>query len=511
MDPETQVDLAKDEASAAQALRSLVVTNDNTPASAEPRRSSRGTIASTFQVRLKPPSSRGTRAGSTGRARPSVVSLSTQAGIGTGTEKDSEEYVVAELRPVDRGFGAWSYVAAAFSMFIVVWGFPQAFPIFQTYLSAGPGAAYPDSIAIRLLAPGLQDIEEGIIFPLLPRGSRFRRKLVVAGILIILISLLSASYATSDWQIVLFQGVVFGIGGILINFAHVSLFSEWFDKRKGQAMGIIWTGWRVGALGFPLICQWLLYEHGFQKTIHVLIGPMLSLLVPAILLFRGRFDHTIVGSAPDPPAIPKFHALRAPSVLYCLVASVLFFLIINVPKMFVTTFAADIGLKPSDQALSLVLLTLGDMIGTYALGWLSDTVHHEVLTASLAFLTSLANVLGLGLSKSRIGVFTYAMSVGLASGGFSNCLFTFYGELANGNAQLFTAIHGLFSLFRGTAILTVGPVGAEILRRSPAVELDAFAINRYRYLLAYAAGSSCLSGILILSKHLVKKYKTTVD
>jgi hypothetical protein len=30
----------------------------------------------------------------------------------------------ATLQPVDEGFGAWSYVASAFAMYIVVWGEP---------------------------------------------------------------------------------------------------------------------------------------------------------------------------------------------------------------------------------------------------------------------------------------------------------------------------------------------------------------------------------------------------
>jgi hypothetical protein len=92
-------------------------------------------------------------------------------------------------------------------------GFPQAFPIFQTYLSTGKASKFPDSIAIRLLAPGLQDIEEGIVFQFLPKASRYRQSLIIAGIFIITASLILASFATADWQIVLFQGVLFGVGG----------------------------------------------------------------------------------------------------------------------------------------------------------------------------------------------------------------------------------------------------------------------------------------------------------
>ncbi|KAL1739211.1 hypothetical protein HDZ31DRAFT_25267, partial [Schizophyllum fasciatum] len=35
--------------------------------------------------------------------------------------------VVSQLPPVDRGFGAWSFLAAAFAVETVVWGFPTAY------------------------------------------------------------------------------------------------------------------------------------------------------------------------------------------------------------------------------------------------------------------------------------------------------------------------------------------------------------------------------------------------
>ena len=472
MDVATQLDLAREEAPASQVLNSplqhsttqtLSISTDQTPSNnipKSPKRSSRGAITSTHQVRLKPKSSDDLKEGT--------------------PDPFSESSNVVELQPMDEGFGAWSYIAAAFSMYIVVWGFPYAFPIFQTYLSTGPKAQFPDSVAIRLLAPGLQDIEEGILFPFLPTAAKFRRPLVLAGIITITVSLIFASYAQQDWQIVLAQGVSFGLGGILLNFVHVSMFSEWFDKQKGRAMAIVWTGWRVGALGFPLLCQWLLEQHGFQQTLRVLIAPMLSLLVPSIVLLRGRYHAATVTLKPPRQSISKVQALATPSVLYYLCASCLFFLVVNVPTMFITTFAADLGLKGSDQAVALVLLVLSNMIGTYLCGHLSDRIYHEGLTACIAISTSVAHILGFGMAKTQSGVFVYASAIGLASGGFSNCLFTFYGDAAKGDSELFTAIHGLFSFFRGISILSVGPIGAALLLKAPAADLAAFAIAKYQ-------------------------------
>ena len=157
------------------------------------------------------------------------------------------------LQPVDRGFGAWSYAASTFAMFIVVWGkqeqslstahsesrhslirstgFPQSCRIFQRHLSLGASAPYADSAILPLLAPGMQDKEEGILFQFLPKAARHRQMLNIFGIFIMLAALILASVATAAWQIVATQGILYGAGGILLNFVHVSNFSEWFEKR----------------------------------------------------------------------------------------------------------------------------------------------------------------------------------------------------------------------------------------------------------------------------------------
>lgn len=182
-------------------------------------------------------------------------------------------------------------------------------------------------------------------------------------------------------------------------------------------MGIIWSGFRVGALAFPLACQWLLNQHGYEKTLRVLIAPMLALLIPSILLLRGRYTAATVVAPPAQPPVSKLTALRTPTVLYTLLASLLFDLVMNVPRMFIASYAAAIGLRTSDQALALSLLLLSDMFSTYLLGSLSDNASYEMLLSVCAISTSLAHFLLWGFAKTKLGVFVYAVGVGLTSGG----------------------------------------------------------------------------------------------
>ena len=296
-------------------------------------------------------------------------------------------------------------------------GFPQAFPIFQTHLSSRNVSGHADSIILPLLAPGLQDIEEGILFQILPKAARYRQALVLMGITIMLLSLILASFADKAWQIVLTQGILYGIGGILLNFVHVSIFSEWFDKKQSQAMSIIWLGYRVGGLAFPLICQWLLDQHGYAKTLRVLLAPMLALLLPTVVLFRGRYPASTVVSKPVQPPMSKLATLRSPKVALYLIVALLFAFVTNVPMMFITKFSADIKLDTSDQALALSLVFGSNVIGTYIIGQLSDKGFNEVLMGASAVLASLMHFSLWGLAKTKDLVFIYAVCIGLTTGG----------------------------------------------------------------------------------------------
>lgn len=502
MESALQVDLTRPEAPAKQVLDSALgqaatrPTVLSSPAVAEgtvnvkSKDGIRGRSETTAQVRLVPKIPKDHRSRS-----PSTQDMPTNT-LELGNFDETAQGF--SLQAVDEGFGAWSYVASAFAMFIVVWGFPQSFPVFQTHLSSQRFSRHADSVILPLLAPGLQDIEEGLLFQILPKAARYRQTLVLIGITIMLLSLILASYSQEAWQIVLTQGILYGIGGILLNFVHVSIFSEWFDKKRSQAMSIIWLGYRVGGLAFPLICQWLLDQHGYEKTLRVLLAPMLALLLPTVVLFRGRYPASTIVSKPVRPPASKLATLRKPSVAFHLVVALLFAFVTNVPMMFITKFSAEIKIDSSDQALALSLLFGSNIVGTYVIGQLSDKGYNEGLMGGSAVLASLIHFLLWGLAKTKISVFIYAICIGLTNGGFHNCLFSFFSEISGSNSELFTTIHSLFSFFEGWAILSVGPVGTALLNLSPQVEIQEYAIGKYQYLVAYAGGMTMTSGLLIL-------------
>ena len=85
--------------------------------------------------------------------------------------------------------------------------------------------------------------------------------------------------------------------------------------------------------------------------------------------------------------------------------------------MFITKFAADLGLDASDRALTLSLVFASNMLGTYILGRLSDKGFHPWLMSTSAISASLIHTLLWGFVKTKYGPLAYAVCIGVASGG----------------------------------------------------------------------------------------------
>ena len=126
MESALQVDLARPEAPAEQVLNSALGQAATRPAvlsshdftegapNNESKHTVRGRSETTAQVRLVPKIPKGDRSRS-----PSTQDAPTDT-LERGNFDDLAQSFT--LQPVDEGFGAWSYVASAFAMFIVVWG-----------------------------------------------------------------------------------------------------------------------------------------------------------------------------------------------------------------------------------------------------------------------------------------------------------------------------------------------------------------------------------------------------
>lgn len=122
-------------------------------------------------------------------------------------------------------------------------GFPFSFGVFQSHYIAITFAADPSSVpTIGTCATGIMYMLSPFMMYVLEEYPSTRKSCAVVGLVIMIASLLAASFAREVWQLILCQGVVFGVGGMALYEPTCFYLNEWFVKKKGMAFGVMWSG-----------------------------------------------------------------------------------------------------------------------------------------------------------------------------------------------------------------------------------------------------------------------------
>jgi hypothetical protein len=64
--------------------------------------------------------------------------------------------------------------------------------------------------------------------------------------------------------------------------------------------------------------------------------------------------------------------------------------------------------------------------------------------------------------------------------GYDICLFGIFDELAPNDEEYYMTLYSMFSFIRGVATFTVGIIGVLLIRRSPEVKPDEYALGKYK-------------------------------
>lgn len=135
------------------------------------------------------------------------------------------------LPPVDGGKDAWCFLAAIFLFEAVIWGLqaymiqlvsrsqltssrPYTFGIFQEYYSTLPLFSGSSAVAaIGSTALGFMYLPAPLLSLALQRWHQYSRLCMVAGLTVVVISLIAASFCSTVPALIGTQGVLFAIGG----------------------------------------------------------------------------------------------------------------------------------------------------------------------------------------------------------------------------------------------------------------------------------------------------------
>ncbi|KAG8830559.1 hypothetical protein FRC17_004705 [Serendipita sp. 399] len=373
----------------------------------------------------------------------------------------------SSLAPVDGGFGAWSFLFAAFFVELIVWGFPSAFGTFLDAYLRDP--VYASQKNAQLLLPMIGTMTSGIIYcsgpvtyPLMYRYPKYMRLSMWVGVAICFASLFGASYTTSVTKLILCQGVLYAIGGTLLYNPCINYMNEWFIARRGLANGVISAGTAAGGLILPLILPNLIDRHGTAKTLRILAVVFSACILPLLPFLKGRLPQAkVVGPAVRASGEDR-KWMRSMGFRFIMIANTLQGFGYFVPLVWLPNFASELHLNATNASLALSLLNGASLIGRLSFGALADYMDTWLLAFSTLLGTCLATFVGWGvISCSLAGLISFGIVYGGLAGGWSSLWTGFIKDLVSQeDPRLSTTLIGYLMFSRGLGNILSTPITA---------------------------------------------------
>ncbi|WP_237742705.1 MFS transporter [Actinopolymorpha alba] len=205
---------------------------------------------------------------------------------------------------------------------------------------------------------------------------------------------------TRSWQLVLFWGILVGLGTGSMALAFVATITgRWFASRRGLVTGVLTAGGAAGRLVFLPVLATLVVGTGWRTASWVVAGAAV-LVIPFVLAFLRNHprdvgtrpygatddeaDETDAPGEPTPPSGPQARRSgRALSVLASAARTRAFWLLaigfaicgISTNGLIQIHFipaAHDHGMAEPIAASLLAVIGILDVVGTIASGWLTD-------------------------------------------------------------------------------------------------------------------------------------------
>ncbi|KAI9013161.1 major facilitator superfamily domain-containing protein, partial [Gaertneriomyces semiglobifer] len=324
-----------------------------------------------------------------------------------------------DLPPPPEGGYGWVVVAASFAVHIVTIGAQAGFGVFnQAYKDSDEfgdvsrlGIAFVGSLGTAMVALGG-----------MPAGwlaDRFGYQLMCAvGGIIEMIGYIAASYSKNYAQLLVTHGFLTGLGVAIAYFPAIGVVSQWFQRRRGVAVGIAVSGSGIGGLALSPLTRALVEHLGWRWALRIIGFMAGGITLLGALLIRVRYrSPRKAGGGFSMKSVAKD---RAFILLFCTTVFGAFGYFI--PFFYLPSFATNHGMSSSQGALLLGLLNGASAVGRLAWGYSSDKLGHVNTLFSCFAVSALCMLVYWPFATTFGALLGFVLIFGIFIGGFVSLL-----------------------------------------------------------------------------------------
>jgi MFS family permease len=231
---------------------------------------------------------------------------------------------------------------------------------------------------------------------------------------------LALSTRGPSWPLYVGHGLFIGFIGMgAINAPLYVYVSRWFDRRRGSALALIFSGSYVAGAVWPPIFERAIAYFGWRNAMLCYAALELFLIVPtAAIVLRpppdSPFHATPTSAAPADKTVMGW----PPNLVFALMASAIFTCCVpmSVPLTHLVAFCSDLGISAAHGAAILSVLLATAFLSRQMWGAISDRVGglYTMLAGSACQTVSMAAFL---LTQDEVGLFTVSALFGLGFSG----------------------------------------------------------------------------------------------
>jgi MFS family permease len=240
------------------------------------------------------------------------------------------------------------------------------------------------------------------------------------------LSVLSMTAVHTLWQFYLANLVLGGLGFAVLYTPLLAATKEWFDRRRGVAIGIVTAGGALGQGVVPFLANVLIDSLGWRLTFLTLaIATILALgfTLPRITRpvdadsARQRSSHHDAGASPAERLRVAGLSLAAFLCCACM----------GVPLVHMASFVGSVCGSPAIGATSLLVAMLSGTIGRVCFGFIADRIGY-LPSYALASAIQTACVVAYPLLGDSMSLIALSAVFGFGFAGNMTCLILCVGE-----------------------------------------------------------------------------------